>query len=131
MVSNNKHNAKSTSGAMDGKWDIQPHRGDLKNIDGWLAPDGTFYACDSYDHLTAADKLAVLYGYQRVNNRPKELNGELTLENNRWVKISLGRVVIHNEMSLTKKQIDFLFDYYEKNGQEKDFKELIEKHRSH
>jgi hypothetical protein len=109
---------------------LEPYQGDLAGVDGWVAPDGTFYACSYYDHLIYADKLVARMGYKRVNRFPYELNGEYTLEKNGWVKISLGRVVVHKDMSLTKKQLDFLFDYYISNSREEEFMEILEKHEN-
>lgn len=107
---------------------LEPHNGDLSGVDGWLSPDGTFYACSYYDHLIYADKLVARMRYKKVNRFPYELNGEYTLEKNGWVKISLGRIVVHKDMILTKKQIDFLFDYYVSNSREEEFMEILEKY---
>lgn len=107
---------------------LDPYEGDLSGVDGWLSPDGTFYACSYYDHLIYADKLVGRMGYKKVNRFPYELNGEYTLEQNGWAKISLGRVVVHKDMKLTKKQLDFLFDYYVINSREEEFMEILEKY---
>lgn len=112
------------------KFNLEPYNGDLQGVDGWVAPDGTFYACNYYDHLIYADKLVKKMGYQRVNRFPYELNGEYTLEKNGWIKISLGRVVVYKNMSITKKQLDFLFDYYVSNSREEEFMEILEKYES-
>ncbi len=103
---------------------LEPYRGELAGVDGWLSPSGVFYACNHYDHIIIADLLTAKYSYQN-NNIPSELNGELTLEEHGWVKISLARLVFYKDLLLTKKQVDFLFDYYIINGRETEFQEIL------
>jgi hypothetical protein len=113
-----------------GSLKVEPYTGDLAGVDGWLAPDGSFYACPYYDHLIYADKLVARMGYKKVNRFPYELNGEYTLEKNGWIKISLGKIVVYKGMNITKKQLDFLFDYYVSNSNEEEFMQILEKYEN-
>jgi len=105
---------------------LEPYFGSLAGVDGWLSPDGTFYACSYHDHLVYADKLSDKMGYTKVNKFPYQLNGEYTLEKMGWIKISLSRVVVVKGMTITKKQLNFLFDYYVSNSREEEFMEIME-----
>ncbi|MCL4441727.1 MAG: hypothetical protein M1609_14400 [Firmicutes bacterium] len=105
---------------------LEPYSGSLAGVDGWLSPSGTFYACSYHDHLVYADKLSDKMGYKRVNKFPFQLNGEYTLEKMGWIKISLSRVVVYKGMTITKKQLDFLFDYYVSNSKKDEFMEIFE-----
>lgn len=105
---------------------LEPYKGHLAGVDGWLSPDGTFYACSYHDHLVYADKLCGKMRYQRVNRFPYELNGEYTLEKMGWLKISLNKIVVCKGMNITKRQLDFLFDYYVSNSREEEFMEILE-----
>ncbi|TYO95936.1 hypothetical protein [Desulfallas thermosapovorans] len=95
---------------------LEPYKGDLKGVDGWLSREGVFYRCNYVDHSIYADKLCKKYGYQLLNSFPLSMNGEYTLEKKGWAKISNGKVHYANEKPLSKKQLDFLFDYFICNG---------------
>ena len=105
---------------------VEPYRGSLTGVDGWLSPDGVFYACSYHDHMVYADKLCGKMGYKKINSFPYQLNGEYTLEKMGWIKISLSRIVVFKGMTITKKQLDFLFDYYVSNSREEEFMEIME-----
>ncbi len=127
MSPDNKGNKALNNLDID-KIKLKPYKGDLVGVDGWLSPDGVFFACNYYDHIIVADLLTDKYGYEKVDNSPSELNGELTLEQNGWVKISLARLVHFRDLRLSKRQVDFLFDYYVINGMEDEFQVLLEKY---
>jgi len=97
---------------------LEPYKGDLKGVDGWLARDGSFYRCDYVFHAIFADRLCKKYGYKPLSTFPSSRNGEYTLEQKGWVKISNGKVLYNNDKPMSKKQLDFLFDYFIANGQE-------------
>lgn len=102
----------------------EPYTGDLKNIDGWVDPEGNFYACQ--DHWSFADAMCRKRKYRLLSKFFFKLDSEYTLEVNGWVKISLGRIHYHNEKPITKKQLDFLFDYFIANGKEmEEFNKLM------
>ncbi|MHB8156665.1 MAG: hypothetical protein ACYDEQ_04665 [Desulfocucumaceae bacterium] len=96
---------------------LDPYMGDLKNQDGWLEPNGDFYACSYEKHWQFADEICKKYKYRLMARFLFNLDAEYTLEVNGWVKISLGKAYYHREKPLTKKQADFLFDYYLANEQ--------------
>lgn len=107
---------------------LKPYKGELDGVDGWLSSDGVFYECSCYDHIIIADLLNDKYGYEKINDSVSALNGELTLEKNGWVKISLTRLVHYKDLRLTKRQLDFLFDYYVINGMQDEFQDILEKY---
>lgn len=100
---------------------LEPYVGDLKDINGWLDRDGVLYRCNYVDHSVYADKLCEKYGYRLTNKFPFHRNGEYTLEQNGWAKISNGKVHYASKKPISKKQLDILFDYFVANGY--DFKE--------
>lgn len=105
---------------------LEPFTGDLKNRDGWVDPEGSFYACSYEDHWRFADEMCKKKKYRLMSRFLFNLDSEYTLEVNGWIKISLGRVHYHNEKPMTKKQIDLLFDYFVANGKEmKEFNRLM------
>lgn len=105
---------------------LEPYRGELTGVDGWLSKNGTFYACSYHDHLVYADKLCSRMGYKKVNRFPYELNGEYTLEQMGWIKISMNKIVVYKDMGISKRQLDFLFDYYVSNSREGEFVKILE-----
>lgn len=107
---------------------LKPYVGDLKGVDGWLAPDGKFYECHYVDHMITADKLSKRYGYRMTRRFPYHMNGEYTLEINGWVKLSLSRVHYNCEKPMTKKQLDFLFDYFMANDRAEEYPELLSRY---
>ncbi|NTW04674.1 MAG: hypothetical protein HGA27_00965 [Peptococcaceae bacterium] len=111
------------------KVEIKSYNDDLKEVDGWLSPLGLFYESTFYDHIVLADMLIAESKYEMNLNIDSKLNGELTLEKNGWVKISLNRLVVFQGLCLTKKQLDFLFDYYVANNIQEEYQEIFLKHR--
>lgn len=99
---------------------LEPFDGDLKGVDGWLARDGSFYQCIYVFHSIFADKLCKKFRYKVLGSFPSSKNGEYTLEQKGWVKISNNKVFYYNKKPMSKKQLDFLFDYFMANEQEMD-----------
>ena len=87
---------------------LDPYRGELKDKDGWVAPNGDFHQCPYEYHWRFADNLCKKFKYRLEARFFLNLDAEYTLELNGWVKISLGRVHYHSERSLTNKQTFFL-----------------------
>jgi len=107
---------------------LEPYVGDLKGVDGWLSRDGVLYRCNYVDHSIYADKLCKKFGYQLLNRFPFHMNGEYTLEQKGWAKISNGKVHYANAKPMSKKQLDFLFDYFVCNGYSvNEYHELVRK----
>jgi hypothetical protein len=78
---------------------------DADEENGWLAPDGTFFACFYGDHISLADRL----GYDTPG----------VIEKLKWVKIQRGDAFsVHLEMDkdLSQAQINVLFDWYVAKG---------------
>lgn len=83
---------------------------------GWLAPNGDFYPCDTYDHSDVATSLV------RQLNLPigwKYHEDEVLLESG-WVKISRSAVGVKEQKVywdnfLTDYQKNFLRPYFEEN----------------
>jgi len=100
---------------------LEPYSGDLKNKDGWIDPQGNFYTCAYEHHWRFADEICKKFKYRLLSRFLFNMDSEYTLEVNGWVKISMGRVQFHSEKPMTKKQVDFLFDYFVAN--EKDMNE--------
>jgi len=56
------------------------------------------------------------------------MNSEYTLEQKGWAKISNGKVHYANAKPMSKKQLDFLFDYFVCNGYSvNEYHELVRK----
>lgn len=81
----------------------------LENRGGWLAPDGTFYACDPYRHISLAGRLAAVV-YSSLEN------GEQLLERKGWIKVYRALVCAPGgdcERGPTQDQLDTLWDLHE------------------
>ncbi|MFZ5596769.1 MAG: hypothetical protein ACOY31_07120 [Bacillota bacterium] len=110
---------------------LEPYTGDLKNMDGWIDPQGNFYACSYEEHWKFAEEICKEFKYRLVARFLFNLDAEYTLECNGWVKISLGKVRYHCEKPLTRKQMDKLFDYFLANGKEmKEYNRLAARRNS-
>lgn len=100
---------------------LEPYYGELKDKDGWVAPNGDFFECPYENHWRFAEGLCKKFKYRLEARFFLNLDAEYTLEVNGWFKISRGVVHYHSEREITSKQLDFLFDYFMANG--KDIKE--------
>jgi hypothetical protein len=90
----------------------------LKNVSGWLSPSGEFFKCFYTEHWDKAKELCKQFKYKIVLKDLLNKDPELTLELAGWVKLSLGSVEYNFApgIRLTKKQLDFIFDYLMANG---------------
>lgn len=73
---------------------------------GWLGPDGKFFACAYWGHLTLARKL-----YYRINGKSAAYCGSYDdwLERNGWRKLQDGRWFFHDDGRVTQAQLDAMF----------------------
>ena len=73
-----------------------------KSSEGWIAPNGKFYACAFRKHLESAKPLSVIYYGSD--------EGEIVLENNGWIKVYYdGHTTNTTDYRCTQKQLDTLF----------------------
>lgn len=94
---------------------------------GWLSPTGDFYYYLE-DHYDWAEKY-ILKNQLLSKQELRDIYPPDYLMNMGWAIISNcnGKVkVTCNEMKLTKKQKDFLYNYYIENGMSKEANELFE-----
>lgn len=91
---------------------------DLVSVSGWLSPGGDFYECLYTEHWDKAKELCKENNYKILSKGFFNKDPEMTLENMGWVKLSLGTVEYAFEPGkrMTKKQLDFIFDYLMANG---------------
>jgi len=82
------------------EFDISKYEDSITTNNGWLSPDGKFYPCEWFEHITLACTLG---------------HDEKVLENF-WVKLSKSET-FPPERGLSQKQMDLLFDMYTKNDQ--------------
>lgn len=82
---------------------------------GWLAPDGSFFECNSYDHNDEAKHIIKKIGYECPNNHYDDF-----LMEKGWVYIGIS-VFLNREWRvgwnkfLTYPQKQFLKPYFEDN----------------
>ena len=71
--------------------------------DGWISPEGKFYACNIGEHISLSSALAeVLY---------ESFDGERCLENHKWLKMyNTGRVAYLSADDVTPSQLNCLLD---------------------
>lgn len=89
--------------------------------DGWISPDGKYYYCTSENHRYEAKRILKELGEDL--SRFKKFYGtdywaiDKYLQEIGWVKITNGEFLRFTEnfhdMTITKKQLDFIFDYLE------------------
>jgi len=83
----------------------EPQR-NITGPDGWLSPEGLFYPCAHYGHIT----LAYLLGF---DPRPQDI-GQITrfeIEQAGWVKVSADEFYRWSTLDPTQCQLDMIFDY--------------------
>lgn len=91
---------------------------DLKGKCGWLSPSGQFFECHYTLHWEKAREICELFQYKELRRSILVKDPEYTLEQNGWVKLTLGSVYFSpdSRKRLSKKQVDFLFNYLMANG---------------
>lgn len=92
-------------GMFRGDLDKKPDR-EFRTDTGWLSPIGDYFSCEIVQHIALANELA---GCDR---------GEEKLENEGWIKVSGRQWHSPEGTKLTKKQLNSIFDWCVKHGQE-------------
>jgi hypothetical protein len=103
----------------------------LKGKSGWLSPTGDLFECLPVRHWDKAMEICKKYNIKMlsgglfVNEDP-----ELTIEKMGWIKLSMGNVYVSQiSRYITKRQLDFIFDYMLANGKNmKRFKQIFAQH---
>lgn len=72
---------------------------------GWLAPDGKFYACESWEHESFAWRLTEMLGIKDHYNAGRELEAA------GWVKLKSGDWMVICREDVSQRQLDALFDW--------------------
>lgn len=126
---------KKFSGSEDGEDDpvsdfIERMSSDTEDDYGWLAPDGTFYPVEFASHQSWAwRKLKELGAIEKHELNTGSYGDKL---------VEMGWALLHNpgmgtafvtssdSKSLTKKQKDFLFDYYTKRNKPRKAEEYLD-----
>jgi hypothetical protein len=90
----------------------------LKAVSGWLSPSGEFYECLYTEHWDMAKEICNRHNIRILVKGFFNKDPEMTLEKNGWVKLSQGTVQYYLEggKGISKKQLDFIFDYLMENG---------------
>jgi len=70
---------------------------------GWIKPDGTFIECEYSDHITFT-KLLYDEGKAPTENAQK-------LQELGWVKLTASRFWFHDKDKLSKRQLDFIYEF--------------------
>lgn len=126
---------KRFSGSEDGEEDpvadfIERMNSDTEDDYGWLAPDGTFYPVEFASHQSWAwKKLMELGAIEKYDLNAGNAGDKL---------VEMGWALLHNPgmgtafvtssdaKPLTKKQKDFLFDYYTKRNKHRKAEEYLD-----
>lgn len=96
--------------------DFPPKSGEIGES-GWLAPDGTFYACESYEHDYVSESLSAVYYNTLV--------GTQELEEHHWLRISRGVGCFIRDTKPTQAQINTLQDLVMGNVANNEREEVI------
>ncbi|KJS17698.1 MAG: hypothetical protein VR69_04040 [Peptococcaceae bacterium BRH_c4b] len=90
----------------------------LISVSGWLSPTGEFYECLYTEHWDKAKEICHRQNIKILVKGFFNKDPEMTLEKNGWVKLSQGTVQYYLEdgKRISKKQLDFIFDYLTENG---------------
>ena len=97
--------------------DYPPETG-IQDSPGWLAPDGVFYPCQSWEHDSVAD-----YIYRYVYSKTPKSSAVREFEQLGWVRIHQD--VFANRKDLSQEQLDSLWDIHEMTTSEQ-LKKLID-----
>jgi len=82
--------------------DYPPEIG-LRDSEGWLAPDGKFFPCRSWEHDSTA-----FHVYRYVYDKAPSSSAVSEMEQRGWVRIYAN--VFRNKKELTQAQLDTLWD---------------------
>lgn len=86
---------------------------------GWLAPDGSFFECCSYDHVSTARELVDKFGYPDIVDLQR-IPADDNLMNHGWCYIGISSFLSHEwrvgwNKFLTENQKRFLKPYFEES----------------
>ena len=92
---------------------------------GWVAKDGSFYPCETYEHVSVAENLIKKLKLPRMENHDRYLGVDApddVLLHHGWVRITRSLLFskeqnIYWEKRLTSDQISFLMPYFEENDE--------------
>lgn len=96
----------------------------LYTMEGWLSPSGKLYYCNGYGHEYLADLIEEELGGKCDRVRPSDWVREKG-----WIKLHYPEGFIVTWESLpdpTQKQLNFMFDYIEKNKLDQDLYQSLE-----
>ena len=82
--------------------------------DGWIAPDGKFFQCGFQGHIRLADDLMEAGIFASKN-----FNTERKLEQSGWIKLSANGILNFEDVRVTKRQQDAIFDFMESHKMKK------------
>jgi len=80
---------------------------------GYLSPDGKFYACGYMEHLQLQEVLIGGGLTSGFTSSAKELVDV------GWIKVSVGRFTCNDDKKVTKRQITFIYDFFDAHELEK------------
>jgi len=80
---------------------------------GYLSPDGKFYACGYMEHLQLQE---VLIGGGLTNGFTSSSKELIDVG---WIKVSAARFTCNDDKKVTKRQINFIYDFFEAHKLEK------------
>lgn len=109
----------STEAVMNRGYGKAPQIDDkMQSINGWLLPDGRYYACGGMEHVGTAAEL--MRGKITDSQDPEKIAEGLG-----WIKLVKSVTGFHClwQKKPTKKQLTKLFDYAQKHG--RDYEEMI------
>ena len=87
---------------------------------GWLAPDGSFFKCHSYDHIAEAREIVDKLGYSDISPEGKRIHADDNLMSHGWCYIGISCFMCHEwrigwNKFLTEYQKQFLKPYFEES----------------
>lgn len=126
---------KKFSGSDDEESDpvedfIDRMRSDTEDDYGWLAPDGKFYPVEFANHQNWAWRKLIELGMTEEYEPNRESAGDKLVDMG-WVLLhnpSMGTAFVtsSDKKRMTKKQKEFLFDYYTKRNKHSKAKEFLD-----
>lgn len=87
---------------------------------GWLAPDGSFFKCHSYDHVAKAEEIIDKFGYSNIRPDGRRIHADDNLMSHGWCYIGISSFMHHEwrvnwDKFLTEYQKQFLIPYFEES----------------
>lgn len=87
---------------------------------GWLAPDGSFFECHSYDHVAKAEEIIDKFGYLDISSDGERIHADDNLMSRGWCYIGISSFMCHEwrigwDKFLTEYQKQFLMPYFKES----------------